>query len=276
MYRDIQEPMLSATAEQFSRNPFAGLVDNTSVNNPQQGRENTEPLPNPWSGQPQRTNTNTSTTTSTTTTSGTTTSTTAPGVSPQLNDMLQQMTENPLFIQNIMSSPHMQQIMQSMAADPNMANALIADNPLLAGNPAMQEQMRTMLPQVLQNPDMANLITNPQALSAMMQIQQGFQNLRQTFLNLDGSQPTTGTSATSTTTPTTTVGAPSTTAQVTGTNTTTTTSAPAAQATDSFSELLARMVASTENTVPPEQHYQQQLEQLAAMGFVNEKPTYRH
>jgi ubiquilin len=33
MYRDIQEPMLSAASEQFGRNPFAGLVENNSGNN---------------------------------------------------------------------------------------------------------------------------------------------------------------------------------------------------------------------------------------------------
>lgn len=52
MYRDIQEPMLSAASEQFTRNPFSGLVEggnNASAANPQQGTENREPLPNPWS-----------------------------------------------------------------------------------------------------------------------------------------------------------------------------------------------------------------------------------
>lgn len=48
MYRDIQEPMLSAATEQFSRNPFSGLVENTDGSNPQQGSENRDPLPNPW------------------------------------------------------------------------------------------------------------------------------------------------------------------------------------------------------------------------------------
>lgn len=52
MYRDIQEPMLSAASEQFTRNPFSGLVEsgNAGAANPQQGTENREPLPNPWSG----------------------------------------------------------------------------------------------------------------------------------------------------------------------------------------------------------------------------------
>lgn len=30
IYRDIQEPMLNAASEQFSRNPFSGLVDNST------------------------------------------------------------------------------------------------------------------------------------------------------------------------------------------------------------------------------------------------------
>lgn len=53
IYRDIQEPMLSASVDHSSRNPFIRLIDNTSLNNPQQGRENTQPLPNPWSLQSQ-------------------------------------------------------------------------------------------------------------------------------------------------------------------------------------------------------------------------------
>nr|CAD7432863.1 unnamed protein product [Timema monikensis] len=34
MYRDIQEPMLSAASEQFGRNPFAALVDNNGAPDP--------------------------------------------------------------------------------------------------------------------------------------------------------------------------------------------------------------------------------------------------
>ena len=46
----------------------------------------------------------------------------------------------------------------------------------------MQEQMRTMLPTFmaqLNNPEIQSLVTNPQAMSAMMQIQQGMEQLRQ-------------------------------------------------------------------------------------------------
>lgn len=52
----------------------------------------------------------------------------------------------------------------------------------LSGNPAVQEQMRTMMPTLmaqLNNPEIQSLVTNPQAMSAMMQIQQGMEQLRQ-------------------------------------------------------------------------------------------------
>lgn len=46
----------------------------------------------------------------------------------------------------------------------------------------MQEQMRSMLPTFLtqlNNPEVQNMVTNPQAISAMLQIQQGMEQLRQ-------------------------------------------------------------------------------------------------
>lgn len=174
MYRDIQEPMLSATAEQFSRNPFASLVDNTSTNNPQQGRENTEPLPNPWT--PQQT------------------SPTAPSTNPSpprtastMPNIFQQITDDPSVFQNILTSPEVQSIMEAMTSNPNIADSLLNDSPFLGRNPAMQEQMRTMMPQLLHNPEVLNLMSNPQALSAIFQIQQGMETLRQAAPNLLGS-----------------------------------------------------------------------------------------
>lgn len=41
----------------------------------------------------------------------------------------------------------------------------------------MREMMPTLLNQ-LQNPDMQNLVTNPQALGAIQQIQEGLETLR--------------------------------------------------------------------------------------------------
>ena len=52
---------------------------------------------------------------------------------------------------------------------------------MFAGNPALQQQMSTMMPQLLQqmqNPQTQQLMSNPEALAAIMQIQQGMDRLR--------------------------------------------------------------------------------------------------
>ncbi|PSN49001.1 Ubiquilin-1 [Blattella germanica] len=169
MYRDIQEPMLSAASEQFGRNPFAGLVENNSGNNdgtnPQQGQENRDPLPNPWSAAGSEGNGGTGRSTT-----GTSTGTNRPSGllnSPGMQSLMQQMMENPQLMQNMLAAPYTQSMLQAFSADPNMA--------------AQIEQIRLMLPnflQQLQNPEVHNLMANPQALGALMQIQQGVEQLR--------------------------------------------------------------------------------------------------
>merc|ERR1719209_1685828 len=50
-----------------------------------------------------------------------------------------------------------------------------------AGNPQLQQQMSAMMPNLLQqmqNPSVQQLMSNPEALQAIMQIQQGMENLR--------------------------------------------------------------------------------------------------
>lgn len=177
--------MQNAATEQLQfRNPFLGLVENSAANaqNPQQGTENRDPLPNPWSPS--------GTQQGTTTESGSQPrSPTTPNVqnNPQMSNLLQQMSDNPSFIQNMLSAPYTQTMMEAMAADPELANQIISQNPLLRGNPALQQQMRTMMPQVLQqlrNPVIQNLVTNPQALNALLQVQQGMETLRQTAPNV--------------------------------------------------------------------------------------------
>lgn len=264
MYRDIQEPMLNATAEQFSRNPFSGLVDSNATGaNPQQGTENREPLPNPWGSGPRPNTTSASPTTP------------SPGVlnNPQVSSLMQQMSENPQLVQNMFSSPYMQNMLQALAADPNMANSFLAQNPLISRNPALQDQLRSFMPQFLQqlqNPEVQSMVTNPQALNAIMQIQQGMETLRQTAPSLVNmwSIPTAASTGTTTTTTNSTATNSSTTA-----TTTSTTSTTSSRPNDQFSEFMARMVAGmtsgNDPNIPPEQRYQPQLEQLAAMGFVN-------
>jgi len=302
MYRDIQEPMLSAASEQFGRNPFAGLVENNSGSNggtnPQQGQENRDPLPNPWSS-----------TGETGGTGGRTGSTRPSGVltTPAMQSLMQQMMENPQLMQNMLSAPYTQSMLQAFAADPNMAAHIVNSNPLFSDNPALQEQIRLMLPnflQQLQNPEIHNLMSNPQALGALMQIQQGVEQLRNVapgLVNSMGLGPlppfggsganTTPTSPAAPATPNPTQGTD--TPASPGTETTPVTTAPTAttvgsttagtgtaptQATnpqqDMFSQFMARMISSMSaqsgaNTQPPEERYRAQLDQLTAMGFVN-------
>lgn len=235
--------MLNAATEQFGRNPFSGLVDGTSAANPQQGTENRDPLPNPWSaggGQPAPDSTN---------------PTPQPRPSalnnPSMSSLLQQMSENPQLVQNMLSAPYTQSMIQALAADPNMANAIINHNPYLQENSAIPQQMRSIMPQLfqqMQNPELQNIMGNPQALNALLQIQQGMETLRQTAPNvmntLGISQPgflptaptTTGTDSTTTTnTSTTTTTTPPTTTP--GPAGDATAAQPRLQTNDSFSEV---------------------------------------
>lgn len=212
-----------------------------------------------------------------------TTTNPAPGVlnPPQLSSLLQQMAENPTLIQNMMNAPYTQMVMEAMAADPEVANSLLSQNPLVANNTVLRNQLRSMMPQLVQqmrDPNIQNLMTSPQALEAIMQIQQGMESLRSaapgfihTFAPTSTVPPAVATNTAATpTTPSSETAAATVTAPVT---ITTTTSSSAPPPRDAFSEFFARMVSSmaTQNdtSLPPEQRYQPQLEQLAAMGFMN-------
>lgn len=117
IYRDIQEPMYNAANDMTNRNPFAGLIDSGNAENPQQGTENRDPLPNPWGGAPQ---------------SGTgagaqqrAAAGAAPaGIlnTPTMQSLLQQMSENPTMMSNLLNAPYSRSMMEALAADPNMAS----------------------------------------------------------------------------------------------------------------------------------------------------------
>ncbi|XP_043683712.1 ubiquilin-1 [Vespula pensylvanica] len=263
MYRDIQEPMLAAAANE--RNPFAALVENSNnqdgQTNPQQGQENRDPLPNPWN-QSQNENS----------TQGQQQGQ-GRGLldSPGMQSLAAQMMENPQLLRNMLNAPYTRSVLEAMAADPAMASRVIAANPFLRSNPQMQEQMRAMMPafiQQMQNPQIQNVVTNPDALAAIMQIQQGMEQLRTVApelvenlgLTVPNAPATTGNTATTTPNPTT--------GQTTDTN-----------QQDAFSQFMARMVSAMalnqgvevdgQPVPPPEERYRAQLEQLTAMGFVN-------
>lgn len=171
MYRDIQEPMLAAATN--GRNPFAALVENSNstqdLQNPQQGQENRDPLPNPWNQSQNDSDTGQQSQ--------------GRGLldSPGMQSLTAQMMENPQLMRNMLNAPYTRSMLEAMAADPAMASRVIAANPFLRGNPQMQEQMRAMMPafiQQMQNPQIQSVVTNPDALAAIMQIQRGMEQLR--------------------------------------------------------------------------------------------------
>ncbi|XP_037650993.1 ubiquilin-4-like isoform X1 [Sebastes umbrosus] len=195
MYTDIQEPMFSAAREQFGSNPFSALGGNSESGVQPSRTENREPLPNPW-GPPNSSNPSEgggAPTGSTSTTGGTNPSVSNPlGInpgslgngmfnSPGMQSLLQQISENPQLMQNMLSAPYMRSMMQSLSQNPELASQVLMNNPLFAGNPQLQDQFRSQLPiflQQMQNPEALSVMTNPRAMQALMQIQQGLQTLQ--------------------------------------------------------------------------------------------------
>ncbi|KAJ2949675.1 hypothetical protein O0L34_g15602 [Tuta absoluta] len=258
MYRDIQEPMLNV-ASSMAGNPFSGLVDNSDGTNPQQGAENRQPLPNPW----QRGGGGAGGGAGGAATGGS--APTGPGLinTPGMQSLLQQMSENPRLVQSMLSAPYTNSMLQALAADPEMASQLINQNPMFANNPQLQEQIRSMMPQMiaqLQNPDMQQMMANPQALNALLQIQQGMEQLRTAAPGLVSNLG---------------MGVGAATAPPTiPTNPPTNPAARQQHNSELFTQFMTRMMSSMSATqsntaAPPEQRYSQQLEQLTAMGFLN-------
>ncbi|XP_016993982.2 ubiquilin-1 [Drosophila takahashii] len=279
IYRDIQEPMMNAATESFGRNPFAGLVDGGlgAGINPQQGTENRNPLPNPWGGG-----------------GGANSGTNGTGTAnrtgdlppnnvlntPAMRSLLQQMADNPAMMQNLLNAPYTRSMMESMSQDPDMASRLLSSSPLLSNNPALQDQVRQMMPQFMaqmQNPEVQNMLTNPDAMNAILQIQQGMEQLRSAAPGLVGTlgipPPPPGVGNTDADP-----------ASGDGGSTTNNASPNAANPVPSlapgggpnaqlFNDFMMRMLNGMSNnadgTQPPEVRYQSQLEQLAAMGFGN-------
>ncbi|OWF54142.1 ubiquilin-1-like [Mizuhopecten yessoensis] len=303
MYHDIQEPMMNAAQEGFgSRNPFASLVPGESGANTgddgQQGRENTDPLPNPWAPQ----SPGATTTSGTTGTSNTTTPSRGMFETPGMQSLMQQMTQNPQLVENMLQAPYMQSMMESMAANPDMAQQMLSAHPMLAGNPQLQEQMRQHMPammQQMQNPDIQRVMTNPRALEAMMQVQTGLQQLQSEAPGLfpqlnpamaqgvpTTSTPTTPGSANSPTTTSSTTPSADTTSTTTTAGGTTATAggmtpatgvtpgASQEQLTNLMSHMMQMMSQGNINQ-PPEQRYASELDQLAMMGFVDRDANIR-
>ncbi|XP_061598492.1 ubiquilin-4 isoform X1 [Cololabis saira] len=316
MYTDIQEPMFSAAREQFGSNPFSALGGNSESGAQPSRTENREPLPNPW-GAPSSSNPSESgggTTGSTTTTGGTNPSVSNPlGInpgslgngmfnSPGMQSLLQQISENPQLMQNMLSAPYMRSMMQSLAQNPELASQVLMNNPLFAGNPQLQEQFRSQLPvflQQMQNPEALTVMTNPRAMQALMQIQQGLQTLQTEAPGLmpglmtggtpgvptgggmppAGGMPTAGGMSTGGGMPTaggmSTGGGMPTAGGMSTENPASSPSSPGTNATQQ--QLMQQMLqmfaggggGGSATTQTPEVRFQTQLDQLNAMGFIN-------
>ncbi|XP_041042057.1 ubiquilin-1-like isoform X3 [Carcharodon carcharias] len=269
MYTDIQEPMLNAAQEQFGGNPFASLVSSPDAGNQPSRTENRDPLPNPWAPL------SSSQTPTSTTTSGTTSQPTMSGLgaglgagsgmfnTPGMQSLLQQITENPQLMQNMLSAPYMRSIMQSLSQNPDLAAQIMLNNPLFAGNPQLQDQMRQQIPnflQQMQNPETLSAMSNPRAMQALLQIQQGLQTLS---TEAPGLLPGYGSG----------IGGIGTVTPNTNENTG---GAGGTVGTDGgqqhFVQQMLQALAGTNSqtlTPNPEVQFQQQLDQLSAMGFLN-------
>ncbi|XP_072715224.1 ubiquilin-1-like isoform X1 [Ciconia boyciana] len=289
MYTDIQEPMLNAAQEQFGGNPFASLVSNASSGGDSQPSrtENRDPLPNPWAPQ-SSSQSSTSTSTSgessgssnvgNSTSASTGQSSTIPNLGPGLGvgmfntpgmqSLLQQITENPQLMQNMLSAPYMRSMMQSLSQNPDLAVQMMLNNPLFAGNPQLQEQMRQQLPtflQQMQNPDTLSAMSNPRAMQALLQIQQGLQTLATEAPGLiPGFSPGLG-GLGSTGAPTGST-VPS---SVPSENTSPTSGAAESGHQQFVQQMLQALAGANAQLQNPEVRFQQQLEQLSAMGFLN-------
>uniref|UniRef100_A0A7M4EM73 Ubiquilin 4 n=1 Tax=Crocodylus porosus TaxID=8502 RepID=A0A7M4EM73_CROPO len=286
MYTDIQEPMFSAAREQFGNNPFSSLAGNSESSSSQPLRtENREPLPNPWSPTPPASQAQVP---SSEGSAGSTTTQSTPTVSnpfginaanlgtgmfnsPEMQGLLQQISENPQLMQNIISAPYMRSMMQTLAQNPDFAAQIMVNVPLFAGNPQLQEQLRLQLPvflQQMQNPDSLSILTNPRAMQALLQIQQGLQTLQ---TEAPGLVPSLGSFGMPRIPPPTTGG--STIPENPVSSTSTPASASPSGGSNPQQQLMQQMIqllaGGNSQAQSPEVRFQQQLEQLNAMGFIN-------
>ncbi|XP_059835900.1 ubiquilin-4 [Hemitrygon akajei] len=290
MYTDIQEPMFSAAREQFGGNPFTALGGGSDSNAQPSRTENREPLPNPWV-----TTSPSSPAASSNSEGGNSTNQTTPPVSnpfgintgslgngmfnsPGMQSLMQQISENPQLIQNMLSAPYMRSMMQSLSQNPDLASQILMNNPLFAGNTQLQDQLRIQMPiflQQMQNPDVLSVMTNPRAMQALLQIQQGLQTLQTEAPGLlpgfssGGPAPHSGLGGLASGL------TPTTTAASTGTvNTSSGSPAPSGPGNSNpqqqlMQQMLQMLAGANTQVQNPEVRFQQQLEQLSAMGFIN-------
>ncbi|XP_070692274.1 ubiquilin-4 [Pempheris klunzingeri] len=171
--------------------------------------------------------------------------------------MLSQVLGNPL-VQNMMSNPDVMR--QMIAGNPQMQQLMerSPDVSRVLSNPELMRQM--------QNPETLSMLSNPRAMQALMQIQQGLQSLQteapgfMSRLSLGGLTvpPATGGSVPP--------GNPHLPATTLGSSAQSPTSASQQQL---MQQMLQMFAGGGPSLQTPEVRFQQQLDQLNAMGFIN-------
>jgi ubiquilin len=165
--------------------------------------------------------------------------------SPGIQSMMQQLSSNPELMQSMMESPHTQAMIDQLASNPQSLEAMLNMNPALSSNPEMREQMRRTLPlfaQQMRNREFQSAMMNPRALQAIMQIQQGMQQLQalspDLFSNLMGAAPQMATAG-----------------------------VPLSSTTSTAGVSQPQAPSQAQGQASLGERYQQQLEQLSSMGF---------
>eukprot|EP00049_Salpingoeca_infusionum_P018573 m.357835 g.357835 ORF g.357835 m.357835 type:complete len:476 (+) comp17957_c0_seq1:256-1683(+) len=169
------EPTLPAISPD---NPFASLFEppvGDAASAP-----NSQPLPNPWQSPP-------STSPASQSRSGASTSTpsTASGsgmggglgslpdmfgaLDPEMVQAAREGRPSVELIEQMMAMPGMDDMMRSMASNPELMRQMMAMHPGLASNPQLRDQMAP----ILDNPELLRTAMNPDFMRSMLQMQQG-------------------------------------------------------------------------------------------------------
>jgi ubiquilin len=76
--------------------------------------------------------------------------------SNMVQDYTQQILQNPRQMEQMLSTPYMQSMLQMMGNNPEMARMMVDSNPQLAANPELREQIVRTMPNMLQQVFFAN------------------------------------------------------------------------------------------------------------------------
>mmetsp|Transcript_8905 Transcript_8905/g.16054 ORF Transcript_8905/g.16054 Transcript_8905/m.16054 type:complete len:540 (-) Transcript_8905:1173-2792(-) len=170
MHENVQAPLQDAMLDNNtnnnadSENPFASLF------NPATTAPSTAPMPNPWNPTPAQPATNNA----------------AAGAAPDFSSLFGAgaggmpgvpgggTTPDPNQVIQMLENPMMQQMMQSMLADPAMREQAFSANPILRQAVDQNPEMA----QMLQNPEFLRMMMNPEVLRASLTLQNAMRGMQ--------------------------------------------------------------------------------------------------